>query len=71
MKISSIGGYSAVFGRRPKKHEEKEIAQLEKQAARELGTDTTGVIFFDTSIPKQKHDPGIGTSFSKDAQKQA
>lgn len=70
MLISAVTG-NMPFGRTLTKHEENELKKLETQAKEQLGTEITTATIFDFSLPKEKHDTGIGTSFSEDAQQMA
>lgn len=59
------------FGRALTTKETKEYTKVQAQAQKELGLDKTIATVFDFSVPTEKHDTGIGTSFSDDAQKMA
>ncbi len=67
MKISAMNT-AVAFGRALSTREQKEFAQLQKEARKTLNLDKTTATIFDFSVPSSKKDTGIGTSFSKDAQ---
>ena len=70
MKISSINE-STSFGRALTTKEKKEFTKLQEEARRQLDLDKTTATIFDFSVPSGKNDPGIGTSFSPQAQELA
>ena len=51
--------------------EKKEFTKLQEEARRQLDLDKTTATIFDFSVPSGKNDPGIGTSFSPQAQELA
>ena len=67
MKISNANSY-VNFGRALTTKEKREYEELQKQARRELNIDKTTATIFDFSIPTDKNDTGMGSSFSQDAQ---
>jgi len=70
MKISGIHN-TVAFGRAYTTREKDEWVKTQEQARKELGLNKTTATIFDFSVPTAKHDTGIGTSFSKDAQELA
>ena len=68
MKISGMN-VGCSFGRALTTKEMKEYNAAIKQAKKVLGTDKTIATVFDFSVPTEKRDTGIGTTFSSDAQK--
>ncbi len=66
MKINAINGKTA-FGRALTSKEAKECEKLTKEAKAQLGLDKTLATVFDTTIPTNERDTGIGTSFSYEA----
>lgn len=67
MKVSGIQN-TVAFGRALTTKEKKEWEKVQQQARQELNTGKTTATIFDFSIPSTKHDTGIGSSFSEDAQ---
>ncbi len=67
MKVTNVQGYAS-FGRALTTREKKEYEQVQNQARKELGLDKTTATIFDFSVPSDKHDTGIGSTFSKEAQ---
>lgn len=70
MKISGIQS-TAAFGRAFTTKEKQEWQHVQNEARNQLGLDRTVATIFDFSFPSEKHDTGIGSSFSNDAQKMA
>ena len=68
MKIASVNS-GCSFGRALSTKEIKEYKKTVEQAKKFLGTDKTIATVFDFSVPTEKKDTGIGTTFSDDAQK--
>lgn len=68
MKISSVNTMAS-FGRALTTNEKKDFQKVQQQARKELGLDKTVATIFDFSVPTEKNDTGIGTTFSDDAQK--
>ncbi len=70
MQVTSIKSM-VPFGRSLSSKEKEEFSALQSQAKQALNLGKTTATIFDFSFPTQKHDTGIGTSFSYDAQKMA
>ena len=67
MNIAKINS-ALNFGRALTTKETKEFKKTADEAKKVLGTDRTIATVFDFSVPSEKNDTGIGTTFSKDAQ---
>ena len=64
MKVSYVAK-SPSFTRALRTHEEKELKKLTKEALDTLGIDQVSTTFFDFTMPNDKYNTGIGTTFSK------